>query len=176
MINTTIHTLLTGGIVVVRTDTIYGIIARAADEAAVKKVYGVKKRQADKQCIVLIADASSVPAHAELIEHYSFTAAVPTSVVVPVSDEPLWITRHSDSVAYRVVSNDFLKQVIAKVGPVIAPSANPEGQLPAKNIKEAENYFGNKVDLYVDGGEVPENIHASRIIRINPDGTVEQLR
>jgi L-threonylcarbamoyladenylate synthase len=170
------ETLLDGGIVVIRTDTIYGIIARASDEKAVEKVYEVKQRERNKQCIVLIADASSVPAHAKLIERITNTEKIPTSVVVPASDEPEWLLRGGDSVAYRIVRSELLKQVIERVGPVIAPSANPESKPPARNIAEAKKYFGDSVDLYVDGGTVPKTVHASQIIRIHPDGTVDHLR
>jgi len=168
--------LVSGGIVVVRTDTIYGIIARVADEKAVEKVYIAKQRDPSKQCIVLIADASSVPAHAELIEFYTEAETIPTSIVVPASDEPSWLLRGGNSVAYRIVHDDFLKKVIQKVGPVIAPSANPENLPVAQTIEQARAYFGTMADVYVDGGEVPETIHASQILRISCDGTVEHLR
>ena len=45
---------------------------------------------------------------------------------------------------------DLLKQT----GPLVAPSVNPEGQSPAKNIAEARKYFGDKVDFYQDGGRL----------------------
>lgn len=175
-IDKVVSTLLDGGIVVIRTDTIYGVIARVADEKAVEKVYAAKQRDPSKQCIVLIADAASVPAHTELIDFYAQAETLPTSVIVPASDEPVWILRGGNSVAYRIVCDDFLKQIIEKVGPVIAPSANPENLPPARNITEAKDYFGDSVDLYVDGGEVPDTVHASQIIRINKDGSVEHLR
>ncbi len=171
-----VDVLLSGGIVVIRTDTIYGIIARASDRKAVEKVYTAKHRDPDKQCIVLISDAASVPAHAELIEFYSQAEKLPTSVVVPVSDEPAWIVRGGDSVAYRIVRNELLKKITERVGPVIAPSANPEGKMPARSIAEAKKYFGDLVDLYIDGGEVPRTVHASQIVRVNKDGTVDHLR
>jgi L-threonylcarbamoyladenylate synthase len=171
-----IDTLSGGGIVIIRTDTIYGIIARVADKEAVEKVYSVKQRGLDKQCIVLIADANSVPAHADIIEHYSESEKIPTSVVVPASDEPEWILRGGDSVAYRAVRSELLRSIIEKVGPVIAPSANPESKPPARNISEAKKYFGDSVDLYVDGGEVPRTVHASQIIRVKADGSVDHLR
>ena len=47
-------------------------------------------------------------------------------------------------------SSKYLEQT----GPLIAPSANLQGQPPAKNIQEAYEYFGDAVDLYVDGGTV----------------------
>lgn len=168
--------LMDGGIVVIRTDTIYGVIALASDEKAVEKVYAAKQRDPSKQCIVLIAEAASVPAHAELIDLYSQAEALPTSVVVPASDEPTWILRGGDSVAYRIVRNNLLKKIIETVGPVIAPSANPESLPPARNIAEAKSYFGDSVNLYVDGGKVPNTVHASQIVRVNTDGSVDHLR
>lgn len=175
-IDTIVSTLKDGGIVVIRTDTIYGIIARAADETAVEKVYAAKQRDLTKQCIVLIADADDVPAHSDTIRHISETESLPTSVVVTASDEPSWLLRGGDSIAYRIVRDEFLRNVVRAVGPVIAPSANPESLPPARNIAEAKAYFGDNVDYYVDGGEVPETVHASQIIRVNPDGRLEHLR
>ncbi|MBW4078803.1 MAG: L-threonylcarbamoyladenylate synthase [Acidobacteria bacterium] len=176
MINDICSTLLAGGIVVIRTDTIYGIIARMSDKDAVEKVYAVKHREADKQCITLIAQPSDVPKHGATIEAISKSEHIPTSVVVPATHEPAWILHGGKDVAYRLVKNDLLRQVIEKVGPVIAPSANQEGKPTASNIAEARRYFGDQVDLYVDGGTVPRTVHASQIIRINPDGSIEHLR
>lgn len=171
-----VNSLKNGRLVVMRTDTIYGILASALDERVVMKLYAAKNRAAGKPCIVLISDPNSVPRHSEMIEFYTEANKTPTSIIVPVSDEPSWITRGGHDVAYRVIKDGPLKDVIDKTGPLLAPSANPEGQPPARNIKEAEAYFGDKVDLYVDGGEVPQSIAPSKLIRINLDGSVDQLR
>ncbi len=170
------NALRSGGIAVVRTDTIYGIIALASDERAVEKVYEAKQRDLSKQCIVLLTDPSDVPAHAELIEKYSQNSATPTSVVVPATDEAPWLLRGGDSMAYRVVRDPFLRKVVDAVGPVIAPSANPEGKTPARNIEEARAYFGDLVDVYVDGGTVAEAAHPSQIVKVAPDGTISFIR
>lgn len=170
------QTLLDGGIAVVRTDTLYGVIALASNEAAVEKVYAAKNRNLAKQCIVLISEPASVPDYAAKIEEYSTVNSRPTTIVVPKSNEAPWLLRSGDSIAYRVVRDDFLKHVIDKVGPVIAPSANPEGLEPARTIQQARDYFGDLVELYIDGGEVPEDIQASQIIEIQADGTVVTIR
>lgn len=169
------RTLAAGGIAVVRTDTLYGIIALASDEKAVAKVYEAKHRSLDKACIVLLADASQAAGYQEMIatntdpEH-------PTSVVVPVTSEPDWIHRGGKSVAYRVVSEPFLQRVIAEVGPVIGPSANPEGLKPASTIEEARIYFGKTVGVYIDGGTVSDDVLASRIIEVYKDGSEKIIR
>jgi len=168
--------LANGGIAVVRTDTIYGIIARASKMRAVEKVYAVKHRDPTKQCILLIPGSGSVREHSAVISKYSSPDQPPTSIIVPKTDEHEWLLRGGKSIAYRVVRDEFLKKVVQAVGPVIAPSANPEGLPPARTIKEAKAYFGDDVDIYIDGGEVPEETKASRIVQLNKDGSVITIR
>lgn len=168
--------LADGGVAVVRTDTIYGIIARASKKRAVEKVYEVKHRDPSKQCIILIPGSGSVREHSATIAKYSAPDQPPTSVVVPVTNEHEWLLRGGDSLAYRVVRDEFLKKVVQAVGPVIAPSANPEGLPPARTIEEAKAYFGDQVDVYIDGGEVLEDVQPSRIIQVDTSGVVQQIR
>lgn len=169
--------LANGGVAVVRTDTIYGIIGRAAKKRAVEKIYSVKNRDPSKQCIILIPGSGSVPEHSAQIARFSTPDQPPTSIIVPAKkDEHEWLLRGGTTLAYRVVRDEFLKKIVQAVGPVIAPSANPEGLPPARTIEEAKAYFGDLVDLYVDGGEVPEDVQASRIIEVQPDGTVLVVR
>ena len=174
--NNLTEVLANGGIAVVRTDTIYGIIARASKKRAVEKVYTVKNRDPSKQCIILIPGSGSVREHSAVISKYSTPEQPPTSIIVPNTNEHDWLLRGGDTIVYRVVRDDFLKKVVQAVGPVIAPSANPEGMPPARTIEEARAYFGDMVDIYVDGGEVPEDTPASRIISVGDDGTVTAVR
>jgi L-threonylcarbamoyladenylate synthase len=168
--------LANGGIAVVRTDTIYGIIALASKKRAVEKVYEVKHRDPTKQCILLIPGSGSVREHSAVISRYSTPDQPPTSIVVPKTNEHEWVLRGGDTVAYRVVRDGFLKKVVQAVGQVIAPSANPEGLPPARTIEQAKAYFGDSVNLYIDGGEVPEDVQASRIIEVKPDGSIVTIR
>ena len=170
------NTLKNGGIAVVRTDTIYGIVALASNQQAVEKVYAAKHRYPAKQCIVLIAAVPEASPYAELIQRYSAHASSPTTVIVPATDEPSWILRGGDTIAYRVVKDEFLQSVILEVGPIIAPSANPEGLEPAADISTAKEYFGNTVDTYIDGGTVPADTQASQIIEVSTDHTARIIR
>ena len=176
MLSSIVNTLLNGGIVVMRTDTVYGVLASASSQKAVEKVYTVKNRATDKQCILLITNPRSMSAHSEIVTSHTNASERPTSIVIPVSDEPSWVTRGGTDIAYRVVRRGLLKEVIEAVGPLLAPSANPEGLPPAHNIEEARQYFGDSVDLYVDGGQVPPEVAPSNLVRINSDGSVDQLR
>ncbi len=168
-----ISTLMNGGIAVVRTDTIYGIVARANDESAVARVYAAKGRNPEKSCIVLIANAEQ--AYGDLVP-VRYDANQPTSILIDAPQAPRWLLRANELLAHRIPNLPWLKEVISETGPLIAPSANPESLPPARTIAEARAYFGDAVDLYVDDGEVPVDTPPSALIRVNDDGTVERLR
>lgn len=169
--------LMAGGIGVLRTDTLYGIVALASSEAAVRRIYELKGRDDHKSPIVLIDSIDQI--HDRLSEpHRSYVETVwpgPVSVIVPSRLAPTWLRRGNDSVAYRMPQADDLRGLIRTTGPLIAPSANPQGMQPAMNIREARYYFGDKVDFYVDGGQV-DDPQPSRLLRLEPDGEVTRLR
>ena len=169
--------LLAGGVGVVRTDTLYGLIARADDEAAVRRVYELKGRDDDKSPIVLISAVEQI--YDELSEvHRAYVDGVwpgPVSVIVPSHRAPSWIRRGNASVAYRLPDDSSLQDLLSATGPLIAPSANPQGMQPALNIREARYYFADKVDFYVDGGQV-EHPQPSQLLRLEADGEVTRLR
>ncbi len=174
--NLAAKTLQNGGVVVIRTDTLYGILACTENKEAVEKVYSLKQRDPQKECIVLIATAHDAPSHHAMLETYSAHAVQPTTVIIPATTEPSWVTRGGNTVAYRVISEGALHEILTMTGPLIAPSANPESLPPAATIEQAQQYFGDQVDLYVDGGEVPAIVHASQIIHIKPNGDIEHIR
>ena len=171
--------LISGGVAVIRTDTLYGIVACADNREAVERVFTVKSRPLDKQCIVLVAN----PAHMwdevseETYEQITVDLTdTPTSVIVPVdADTPEWIHRGGTDVAFRVPNNMFLHELLLLTGPLIAPSANPDSEAPAQSVAEAVDYFGENVDMYVDGGFV-DDVTPSRLVRVQPDGKLERLR
>ena len=169
--------LLSGGIGIIRTDTIYGVIARANDESAVEKVYDVKGRDHTKSPIVLIDSLEQLFDSAD--DHTTeFCRSVwpgKVSVIIPSQHAPVWIQRGNHSVAYRMPDNEDIRRLVRTVGPLAAPSANPEGQPPAVTIDEAAKYFGDTVDFYVDGGAVKDN-QPSKLIRLHEDGSIEVLR
>ena len=165
------------GVVILRTDTLYGILARADSRSAVERVYALKGRDETKSPIVLISDSS------QLFDGVSDTVTKFTeevwpgkvSVIIPSEDAPEWIRRDNQSVAYRLPDNSVLQDLISVTGPLIAPSANPEGELPAMTIAQAVEYFDGHVDLYVDGGEVKDAV-PSQLLLVRDDGSTERLR
>lgn len=173
-----IEMLKSGAVGVLRTDTLYGIVALANNQTAVERIYEVKHRTPTKSPIVLIADQSQMfePAPSALQDVLSELWPGPNSIIIPSTAAPEWITRGNGSVAYRQPDNPRLLRLLAAVGPLAAPSANPEGEPPAKSWGEAQGYFGDTVDFYVDGGVVMDDT-PSRIYSFSAEtGDLEQVR
>lgn len=166
-----------GGVGVLRTDTLYGLVGKADNEAAVQRIYSLKHRDEAKSPIVLIASQEQLY-DAPDSETASLLRDVwpgKVSVIIPSMRAPLYIRRGNDSVAYRLPNDEALTRLVALTGPLVAPSANLEGDAPAMDIAEAIAYFGESVDFYVDGGRVTE-MSPSQLLRIKNDGSVERLR
>ena len=166
-----------GGLAVIRTDTIYGIVARADDEQAVERVYQLKGRNQNKSPIILIADQSQLYDEVGDATRALVGAVWPgkVSLILPSTKAPSWIRRANDSVAYRLPESSALVDLLAQTGPLVAPSANPEGSEPALDIRQAIEYFQDAVDIYVDQGTVVDN-HPSQLLRVTDEGTIERLR
>jgi L-threonylcarbamoyladenylate synthase len=154
--------LNSGGVVVLPSDTIYGVMARAADQLAVERVYRLRGRAPEKPCIILAADRRQIaddslwtPKHAELAQHF-WPGSL--SLVTPVTAKtPAYLHRGTLTLAYRIPDYPELRRLLEATGPLIAPSANPEGQPPAVTVAEAQVYFGEHVDGYVDGGDLADH-------------------
>lgn len=145
-----------GGVAVIRTDTLYGIVASADSELAVDRVYTLKQRDQTKSPIVLIGSTDQLydaPAD-EVAPVLDVMWPGPYSIILPTHTAPSWIRRDNGSVAYRIPAVDDLRVALQQTGRLIAPSANPEGHSPAMTAQQAVAYFGDDIDLYVDGGEV----------------------
>lgn len=166
--------LKNGGVAVIRTDTIYGIVGRADNRETVERIFRIKGRAPEKSPIVLISDPSDMldTCDASTLKMLQSYWPGPNSIILPSKDGPAWITRGNKSIAYRLPAHAPLQALIRAVGPLVAPSANPEGLLPAETIKQARHYFGESVDYYCDNGEVTDQTPSS-LFRYEDDNFIK---
>ena len=148
-----------GGVVVLPTDTVYGIVASALHPAAVERVLQLRQRDLHKAVIVLISDIQELTqfsVHPDESARAFLKSVWPgkVSVVLPTADPARWVHVHrgTGSIAFRIPSDEPLRDLLRHTGPLIAPSANIAGEPAATSIEEARQYFGDRVDLYIDGG------------------------
>lgn len=176
--NAVISALQSDQLIIAKTDTIYGVLARAGSKKAIERLYKVKQRPLGKSVIVLASDITDIPGLTpHMQEKYQKLATErPTTIIVNVSPDFLPHIPHiNGTLAFRVVPKSLLSELIQKVGYLAAPSANPSGQKPAKNINEAVNYFHESVAIYVDSGDIT-GVKRSQIIRISECGKIKFIR
>jgi len=175
-----VKTLNTDGIVVMPTDTIYGILGSAFNKGVVERIYEIKKRNQAKPCIILISDFSYLDkfnitiskAQKETLKSFGENAI--SFILDCPHKEFEYLHRGTKTLSFRIPSKISLQEILRQAGPVIAPSANIEGEIPAKNIAEAKKYFNDYISLYVDGGQIEGK--ASKVIRVYNDGTQKVIR
>jgi L-threonylcarbamoyladenylate synthase len=163
-----------GKIAVVPTDTIYGIVGLALNASTVKRIRQIKDRSTHKPFIVLVSSTKQLASLGILPTYIEQTLKYwpgPNSLIFPVANNIEHLTCGLNSLAVRLPKQEDLIELINQTGPLVAPSANPEGQEPATNINEAIKYFGDKIDYYFDGGVL--NRPPSKLIDIQ---TKKRLR
>jgi len=178
-----IPSLRAGGVGILPTDTIYGIVGSALQKKTVERIYRLRKRNPRKPMIVLVADIRDLAqfgvspnARAKNILRKIWPDKV--SVIMPIASSPAlkkfrYLHRGTKTLAFRMPKPAWLRALLKATGPLVAPSANFEGKTPAKDIKAAKRFFGDRVDFYIDTGKLVAR--PSTLIAIK-EGKVEVLR
>ena len=174
-----IKVLKENGVVIMPTDTIYGMVGRAEEEIVVNRIYKLRKRTPNKPCIILIGDVNEIEKFSVVLSEEQKNKIKefkkPVSFILDsLNNSFAYLHRGTNSLAFRLPVQAGLRNLLKKTGPLIAPSANLEALPPSQTIAEAKKYFADGVDLYVDGGEIKGN--PSKVVKLNKDGLVEVLR
>lgn len=151
--------LRNGGLIIMPTETVYGVAADMTNREAVNKVYKVKGRPADNPLIVHIAALDQIPA---LVSNWNGDAATlakrfwpgPLTLVAKKSDMvPSEVTSGLDTVAIRMPSHPVARMLLQAAGvPIVAPSANRFMQLSATRADHIDPHLAEQVELILDGG------------------------
>jgi len=149
-----------GGIAVIPTDTLYGIVAKAHDREAAMRLYRLRRKGAGKPFIVLIDSL-------EQLRNFGITLTSKqrtflnhvwpgkVSVILPCTAKKFaYLHLGTETLAFRLPKSKKLQMLLKETGPLLAPSANPEGEKPATTIAEAKKYFGEDVDVYTSAGKM----------------------
>lgn len=167
-----------GNIVITPTDTVYGILADASNENAVKKVYDAKKREYSKPFILYVSDKEMLYKYTkdlnnlekELIDKYT-----PGKLTIILNkNENISDIVTKDTVGIRIPDNKDLIEIIKRVGnPLITTSANISSKETITSIDKIESEMLDKISYIEDGGEI--TALPSTIIKVT-DNKIEFLR
>lgn len=161
------------------TDTVYGIVGSALNEKTVERIYTLRKRATNKPFIILISSIKDLEKFGVKLTDKQRVFLEknwpnPLSIILPIQGEKFeYLHRGKNSLAFRIPKDEKLLNLLKRVGPLVAPSVNFEGEKPSENINEAKKYFGDSV-FYVNGGKIKSQ--PSTIIKLRDDGLWKILR
>ena len=140
-----------GGAVVLPTETVYGLFAKALNEKSVDYVYQLKRRPRDKALNLNVAHLDDIlnfsknqpPYLQKLVD--SFLPG-PLTIILEANDKvPDWVNSGLMTVGFRMPSHPVTLELIREFGPLIGPSANISGQSSGVSFKEILKDFGQEV-------------------------------
>ena len=172
-----------GGLVAVPTETVYGLAARADDDAAVAKIYAAKGRPSFNPLIVHVASLEA----ARKLAHFSPEAEAlatahwpgPLTLVLPRKPDAGLaeaVTAGLETVAIRMPKHPLFREILqAAEFPLAAPSANRSGFISPTTTAHVLASLDGRIDAVIDGGPCEAGLE-STILAVRADGTLEQLR
>jgi L-threonylcarbamoyladenylate synthase len=147
-----------GEVVVLPTDTVYGVGVDAFASEAVAVVLAVKGRGREMPLPVLVPNpetvdglAADVPAYARDLIRAFWPG--PLTLVLHAQSSLMWdLGETNGTVALRMPQNDVALRLLTEVGPMAVTSANLSGQPPATTVLDAATQLGAAVSVYLEAG------------------------
>lgn len=153
-----VHALRHGGVIAYPTEAVWGVGCDPHDEAAVRRLLALKRRDWRKGVILIAADIAQLEPYlrglpAEKLATMRATWPGPHTWLVPDNGAaPHWITGGRPTLAVRVSAHPLVQALCrAYGGAIVSTSANPAGKPPARSINDVRRYFGNRLDAVLPG-------------------------
>lgn len=148
--------LANGGAVVLPTETVYGLFAKAMDERAVNHVYELKNRPRDKAMNLNVASYEDIVSYSKeqpdyLKKIYDAFLPGPLTIILKANDQvPKWINSGLATVGFRLPDHPVTRKLIQAEGPLIGPSANKSGMASGRYFDQIREQFDFQVTGYQD--------------------------
>lgn len=148
--------LANGGAVVLPTETVYGLFAKAMDERAVNHVYELKNRPRDKAMNLNVASYEDILSYSKeqpdyLKKIYDAFLPGPLTIILKANDQvPKWINSGLATVGFRLPAHPVTRELIQAEGPLIGPSANKSGMASGRYFDQIREQFDFQVTGYQD--------------------------
>ena len=163
--------IIDGGIGVIPTDTVYGLVCDALNIDSVDKIYKLKKRDYNKPLVILISNIEMLKRCVKKINELEFDIinrywpGELTIVFKKSNYIPDIVAGGTDEIAMRMPNNIELIDLINSIDrPLVATSANVSSKETITNIEMLEDSIKNNIDFIIDGGNINNN--ASTIIKV----------
>ena len=150
-----------GNLIVLPTDTVYGLAADAFDPAAVRKLLAAKGRGREMPPPVLVSSVTTLDALAVGVPQWARALVEefwpgPLTLVCTQQASLQWdLGDTRGTVAVRMPDHSIALEILERTGPLAVSSANLTGRPPATDADQAEEMLGDKVTAIVDDGPTP---------------------
>jgi L-threonylcarbamoyladenylate synthase len=169
-----ISALARGELVVLRTDTVYGVACDAFTPDAVEALLAAKGRGRDMPVPVLVGTFAAFRAlvatrgdHGDTLVDEFWPG--PLTVICQQQQSVRWdLGEAQGTVGVRMPDDDLALELLTKHGPLAVSSANRSGQPPATTCDEAQAQLGDAVRVYLDGGPASGGV-ASTIVDLTTE-------
>ncbi|MGB1049331.1 MAG: L-threonylcarbamoyladenylate synthase [Rhodothermales bacterium] len=157
-----------GGLVAIPTETVFGLAARADNDAAIARLFEAKGRPQDNPLIVHIADTDQLSALCSHVPDYAHQLAAtwwpgPLTMVLPaVPEVSRVITAGLDTVGIRIPDHVDTRQILRSVGvPVAAPSANRSGRPSPTTWNAVFDDLDGRIDAVFKSGPTAVGVEST---------------
>jgi L-threonylcarbamoyladenylate synthase len=178
-----LRVLESGGLILYPTDTIWGIGCDATNEAAVEKIFTLKKRIETKALIVLIADERSLlqyvaSPHIEVFDYIQGVSRPTTIIYENAIGLAGNLLAEDGSVGIRICADEFCKHLIKRFRkPIVSTSANVSGFPPPKVFSDIDIAVKEGVDYVVHYRQDDTTpVEPSAVVKCGKDGRFTILR
>jgi L-threonylcarbamoyladenylate synthase len=160
--------LAAGGVIVIPTDTVYGLAANAFNQAARRAIYRLKGRSYRKPLIIMPPDIPALATIAEISRDARKLMDAfwpgPLTLVLPATTLGRLVMGGRTDLGARIPDSPVMLALLHACGcPLMTTSANPSSKPSARSGAEAIRYFDGKVDCILDAGPAPHG-RASTVI------------
>ncbi len=174
-INKAVETLKAGGVILLPTETVYGIAADARSKSAIEKIYDIKGRNNSKPLQVLVSSLEQAEEIAEFnvkareLARKFWPGALTIVLKLRSDGIPNYFNKNSDTIGIRIPNHPIALEVLRELGsPLVATSANISGESDNITFAAAQKTLGDKLDMLLDGGESKVGVSSTVVDLTNP--------
>lgn len=169
-----VRMLLDGGVVLVPTDTVYGLAVLPSAQDGVRRLFELKGRPVERNLPVMVPDPAALSMLGVRVSNAARAILASDLVPGPITiafgfcDEgrPDWLAgRHE--VAVRIPADDALLEILRRTGPLLVTSANFHGKPTGRTVQEIVPTLSGEPDFVFDGGPretVPSTLVNCRLV------------
>ncbi|NNC83843.1 MAG: threonylcarbamoyl-AMP synthase [Flavobacteriales bacterium] len=174
--------LRSGGVILHRPDTIWGLSCDATSPEAVQKIDAIKARETGKSYIILVDSDAMMERYVEAVPEVAYdlidAAVDPLTIIYPHGKGlASGVCAEDGSIGIRIVQDPLTRQLVQRLKhPIISTSANISGQGSPQHLDEIASSIKESVEGIIERNDRPAQSKASAIIKLALNGEVQIIR